>query len=158
MLKIRWDIKEGRDEEFRKNQKSLCAVMSEDHPGVICYHVDYPSEGVSEWVEIYPNDDVFRAHLANEKGQGPLGAIEKPAMRSPADAGETPTRHRRTSWPGSEPRITERRSLPSHCIPLPTGPRPSRHLVPHARRGRRGIRPCSEACSSADVQLSGSVY
>ena len=31
--------------------------------------------GVSEWVEIYANDDVFKAHLANEKGKGPLGAI-----------------------------------------------------------------------------------
>ena len=40
---------------------------------MITYHVDYPAEGVSEWVEIYANDDVFRAHLANEKGKAPLG-------------------------------------------------------------------------------------
>ncbi len=75
MLKIRWDIKEGREDDFRANQEKLCRVMSEDHPGVICYHVDYPAPGVSEWVEIYANDDVFRAHLANEKGQGPLGVV-----------------------------------------------------------------------------------
>lgn len=49
--------------------------MSEDHPGVIAYHVDYPEPGVSEWVEIYANKDVFRAHLANEKVQAPLGEI-----------------------------------------------------------------------------------
>jgi len=75
LLKIRWDIKEGSEKVFRDNQEALCRVMSEDHPGVICYHVDYPERGVSEWVEIYANNDVFRAHLANEKGSDPLGAI-----------------------------------------------------------------------------------
>jgi len=74
MLKLRWDIKDGSVAGFKSNQEALCKVMLE-HPGVICYHCDYPSEGVSEWVEIYANDDVFRAHLANEKGKGPLGAI-----------------------------------------------------------------------------------
>ena len=75
MLKIRWDMKVGRENDFRENQKRLCAVMSGDHPGVICYHVDYPAPGVSEWVEIYANNDVFRAHLANEKGKEPLQTI-----------------------------------------------------------------------------------
>ena len=75
MLKIRWDIAEGREKDFRTNQETLCAVMRDDHPGVICYHVDYPAPGVSEWVEIYANDDVFKAHLANEKGKGPLGTL-----------------------------------------------------------------------------------
>ncbi len=75
MLKIRWDITEGREDEFRTNQEKLCSVMSEDHPGVICYHVDYPAAGVSEWVEIYANDSVCKAHLANERGQGPLGVL-----------------------------------------------------------------------------------
>jgi quinol monooxygenase YgiN len=74
MLKIRWDIRKDKLADFKFNQQALCKVMR-DHPGVICYHVDYPSEGVSEWVEIYANDDTFRAHLANEKGKGPLGAI-----------------------------------------------------------------------------------
>jgi len=74
MLKIRWDIADGKVADFKANQETLCAVMQE-HPGVICYHVDYPEEGVSEWVEIYANDDAFRAHLANEKGQAPLQAI-----------------------------------------------------------------------------------
>ena len=74
MLKIRWDIKKDKVADFKSNQMALCKVML-DHPGVICYHVDYPSEGVSEWVEIYANDDTFRAHLANEKGKAPLGAI-----------------------------------------------------------------------------------
>ena len=48
---------------FKSNQEALCKVML-DHPGVICYHVDYPSEGISEWVEIYA-----------EKGKSPLSAV-----------------------------------------------------------------------------------
>jgi len=75
MLKIRWDIQPGRENDFRENQKQLCAVMRDDHPGVICYHVDYPASGVSEWVEIYASNDVFKAHLANEKGKAPLGTL-----------------------------------------------------------------------------------
>jgi len=74
MLKIRWDIKEGQEADFRENQEALCAVMLE-HPGVMTYHAEYPSPGVSEWTEIYANDDAFQAHLANAKGQNPLGAI-----------------------------------------------------------------------------------
>jgi len=35
MLKVRWDIKKGRENDFQENQKNLCAVMSSDHPGVI---------------------------------------------------------------------------------------------------------------------------
>lgn len=74
MLKIQWDIKAGREDDFKANQKALCSVMYE-HPGVICYHVDYPSAGVSQWTEIYATDEAFAAHLANEKGKGPLGAV-----------------------------------------------------------------------------------
>ncbi len=74
MLKIRWDIKVGREEDFRTNQEALCAVMLE-HPGVICYHVDYPAERVSEWTEIYATNEAFKAHLANEKGKEPLGTL-----------------------------------------------------------------------------------
>ncbi len=75
MLKIRWDMKDGRENDFSTNQKALCAVMRNDHPGVICYHVDYPAPGVSEWVEIYANDAVFKAHLDNERGKKPLGNV-----------------------------------------------------------------------------------
>ena len=74
MLKIRWSIKSGRQAEFEANQEKLCAVMLE-HPGVICYHVDYPSPGVSEWTEIYATDESFAAHLANDKGKEPLGTL-----------------------------------------------------------------------------------
>lgn len=73
MLKIQWDLKDGREADFRDNQEKLCAVMY-DHPGVICYHVDYPSQGVSQWTEIYATNEAFRAHLANEKGKAPLAA------------------------------------------------------------------------------------
>ncbi len=74
MLKIRWDIKPGSEHVFRTNQEDLCRVMLE-HPGVICYHADYPSERVSEWTEIYATDDSFVAHLANETGKGPLANV-----------------------------------------------------------------------------------
>jgi len=74
MLKIQWDIKTGSEADFRSNQEKLSEVMLE-HPGVICYHADYPSDAVSQWVEIYATDEAFAAHLANEKGQAPLGAI-----------------------------------------------------------------------------------
>jgi quinol monooxygenase YgiN len=75
MLKIRWEIKQDREPEFRRNQEKLCAVMSAEHPGVICYHVDYPAPGVSEWTEIYANNQVFKAHLDNPKGEAPLAAL-----------------------------------------------------------------------------------
>jgi quinol monooxygenase YgiN len=74
MLKIQWDIKAGRETDFRVNQETLCKVMLE-HPGVICYHADYPSARVSQWTEVYANDEAFAAHLANEKGKAPLGKI-----------------------------------------------------------------------------------
>lgn len=74
MLKIRWDIKTGQEAEFRANQEALCKVMLE-HPGVICYHADYPSSNVSQWTEIYATDESFVAHLANEKGKAPLGKL-----------------------------------------------------------------------------------
>ena len=101
MLKIRWDITEGREDEFRTNQGKLCSVMSEDHPGVICYHVDYPAAGVSEWVEIYANDSVFKAHLANERG-GRWACSWRPATRSTADVSGIRTRSQGRSSSVSE--------------------------------------------------------
>ncbi len=74
MLKLQWDIKPGREADFRANQEELCEVMHE-HPGVICYHADYPSKSVSQWTEVYANDAAFAAHLANEKGKAPLAAV-----------------------------------------------------------------------------------
>ncbi len=74
MLKIRWDIKDGQEADFKANQTKLCEVMLE-HPGVISYHAEYPGPGVSEWTEIYATDAAFKAHLDNDKGKAPLGAI-----------------------------------------------------------------------------------
>lgn len=74
MRKIRWDIKEGQEADFRANQEKLCDVML-DHPGVISYHAEYPQPGVSEWTEVYATDSAFKAHLDDEHGKGPLGAI-----------------------------------------------------------------------------------
>ncbi len=74
MLKIRWEIAPDKVAEFRANQETLCEVMLA-HPGVITYHAEYPAEAVSEWTEIYANDAAFRAHLDNEKGKAPLGAV-----------------------------------------------------------------------------------
>ena len=72
LLKIKWEFKEGRRDDFITNQVALMKVMKDDHPGVICYHAAN-HDTYSEWTEIYSNDDVFRAHLANEKGKEPLG-------------------------------------------------------------------------------------
>ena len=74
MLNIQWDIKGGSEQEFLANQEKLCSVMLE-HPGVITYHVDYPSKNISQWIEVYATDDAFAAHLANDKGKAPLGAL-----------------------------------------------------------------------------------
>ena len=74
MLKIQWDIKAGREADFRGNQEALCRVML-GHPGVICYHAEYPSPRVSRWTEIYATDEVFEAHLADERGKEPLGTL-----------------------------------------------------------------------------------
>ena len=46
-----------------------------EHPGVICYHAYYPSQRVSQWTEIYATDKAFAAHLANDKGKGPLATV-----------------------------------------------------------------------------------
>ncbi|HZP19479.1 MAG TPA: hypothetical protein VFB16_04660 [Bauldia sp.] len=74
MLKVRWEINPDKLADFRLNQRALCKAMLE-HPGVITYHAEYPSPLVSDWIEIYANDEAFRAHLANEKGKGPLSAV-----------------------------------------------------------------------------------
>jgi quinol monooxygenase YgiN len=74
MLKIRWDIKDGSEADFKENQVLLCAVMLE-HPGVISYHAEYPDARLSEWTEIYATDAAFKAHLDNEKGKAPLAAV-----------------------------------------------------------------------------------
>ena len=85
MLKIRWDVKAGREADFRDNQAALCKVMLE-HPGVICYHVDYPSQRVSQWTEIYATDEAFAAHLANDKGKGPLATVIDACDKLPVNA------------------------------------------------------------------------
>ena len=74
MLKLKWDIREGAEPEFRTNQEKLCAAMQE-HPGVISCHAKYPSANVSEWTDIYATDAAFKAHLANEKSKAPLGVV-----------------------------------------------------------------------------------
>lgn len=74
MLKIQWDIKSGSEADFKASQEKLCKVMH-DHPGVICYHVDYPSDEVSQWTEIYATDAAFASHLDDERGKQPLGAV-----------------------------------------------------------------------------------
>ena len=54
-----------------------------EHPGVIFYHVDYPLECASQSAEIHANDEAFAAHLANEKGQAPLGALIEACVLNP---------------------------------------------------------------------------
>ena len=74
MLKIQWDIRSGSEADFKASQEKLCRVMHE-HPGEICYHVDYPSERVSQWVEVYATDAAFASHLDDERGKQPLAAV-----------------------------------------------------------------------------------
>lgn len=74
MLKVRWEISKGEEDTFRSNQEKLCKVMLE-HPGIICYHADYPSANVSDWTEIYATDEAFAGHLEDEGGQQPLNAL-----------------------------------------------------------------------------------
>ena len=74
MLKVRWDIAPGRIADFRANQQALCTAMR-DHPGVIAYHADYPTEAVSEWIEIYATDAAFLAHLENPDGKAPHAGV-----------------------------------------------------------------------------------
>ena len=125
MLKIQWDIKEGREAEFKTNQEKLCKVMHDDHPGVICYHVDYPKKNVSEWVEIYANDDTFRAHLANEKARSPSVRLSPPAKRLLAAASAHPTRNPARFLKVSEPLTIRRRRTRSPSVRGPTGTRRS---------------------------------
>jgi len=62
MLKMRSSIKPGRRADYEKAAGQMCAAM-QDYPGVICYHIDYPSELIAEWTEIYADDAVFRQHF-----------------------------------------------------------------------------------------------
>ncbi len=74
MLKVHWTIKPGMEARFKAAQTELAEVML-GHPGVLSYHADYPEPGVSEWVELYANDDTFAAHLENAKSHGPLNTL-----------------------------------------------------------------------------------
>lgn len=74
LLKVHWTIKPGMEQRFKAAQVELAQVMVE-HPGVLSYHADYPEPGVSEWVELYANDDTFKAHLDNPKGHSPLSTL-----------------------------------------------------------------------------------
>ena len=84
MLKIQWDIRAGSEADFRANQEALCKVMLE-HPGVICYHADYPSQRVSQWTEIYANDEAFAAHLGQalvrDEGHDVWSLAQAPVLR-----------------------------------------------------------------------------
>ena len=74
LLKVRWEIKPGLHNQFCQSEKALAEVMPH-HPGVICYHADYPEPNLSEWVEIYANDDTFASHLDDPAASKPLGEL-----------------------------------------------------------------------------------
>jgi hypothetical protein len=57
-----------------------------EHPGVICYHAYYPSQRVSQRTEIYATDEAFAAHLANDKGKGPLATVIDACDKLPVNA------------------------------------------------------------------------
>ena len=131
MLKIRWDIKDGSEADFRANQERLCAVMLE-HPGVVAYHVEYPSAGVSEWTEIYATDAAFKAHLDNEAGKAPLGAVVAACDTITCRCFGIRTTSPRACWPASGPRITTPPRRLSCSTHVPTRTRWSR--CPRSRR------------------------
>ena len=74
LLKVRWEIKPGMQNQFSQSEKALAEVML-NHPGVICYHADHPKPELSEWVEIYANDDTFASHLDDPAASEPLGEL-----------------------------------------------------------------------------------
>jgi quinol monooxygenase YgiN len=75
LLKVHLEFKEGRRDDFVKNQEALMAVTL-NHPGVLCYHAAYPEgKNCSDWTEIYADDGAFKAHLEDLMGKAPLGAV-----------------------------------------------------------------------------------
>jgi quinol monooxygenase YgiN len=75
MIKLKFTFKEGKREEFVENQGALMKITQE-YAGVIVFHADYPEgENYSEFTWVYADDEVFVAHLANEKGKEPLGKL-----------------------------------------------------------------------------------
>ena len=100
-----------------------------EHPGVICYHVEYPSDRVSDWIEIYANDDAFRAHLANEKGKGPLAALAGDCDKITVRCFGDPDAGSREILRGLAPSIRTRLRMRSFSTREPTG----------IRRSERGI-------------------
>ena len=92
LLKVRWEIKPGMQNKFCESEKALAEVML-NHPGVICYHADYPTPELSEWVEIYANDDTFASHLDDPAASQPLGELINCCSKVSAAAGVIRTLH-----------------------------------------------------------------
>ena len=74
LLKVHWEIKPGMQSQFCESADVLAGAML-NHPGVLCYHADYPEPNLSEWVEIYANDDTFASHLDDPGASEPLGEL-----------------------------------------------------------------------------------
>ena len=74
LLKVRWEIKPGLHNQFCQSEKALAEVMPH-HPGVICYHADYPEPNLSARVEIYANADTFASPLDDPAASKPLGEL-----------------------------------------------------------------------------------
>ena len=70
LLKVRWEIKPGMQTQFCESADVLAGAML-NHPGVLCYHADYPEPNLSEWVEIYANDDTFASTLMTRPPASP---------------------------------------------------------------------------------------
>jgi hypothetical protein len=124
MLKIQWDIKAGGEADFRDNQAALCKVVLE-HPGVICYHVDYPSQRVSQWTEIYAPTRRSQRTSPTTKARVRWQQSLTRAIRLPVNAGGTQTPAPKSSSPVLGRRITRRPQTLLSLIPGPTGTRGS---------------------------------
>jgi hypothetical protein len=130
MLKIRWDIKNGKVALFKSNQEALCKVML-DHPGVICYHVDYPSEASANGSKSMPMTTPFVLTLRMRKASRRWALSSKLAKKSPAAALAIRIRNRGRFSTASVPPITTRHRTRS----------PSTHARTRIRQFERALWP-----------------
>jgi hypothetical protein len=116
MLKIQWDIKAGREADFRANQAALCKVMFE-HPGIIPQSVS-----ASGLRSMQPTRRSQRTSLT-QKARAHSEHSLKRATRSSVNAGGTQTPGPKRSSRALGRRITRRPQVLLSLIPGPIGTR-----------------------------------
>ena len=69
-----WEIKPDMQNQFCESADVLAGAML-NHPGGLCYYANYREPNLSEWIEIYANDETFASHLDDPAGSKPLGEL-----------------------------------------------------------------------------------